>query len=123
MMKNIKNILFILIFMILASCSSSLDDNSDYYNPVEGEWNIYTDSGTILHKKIYTKGFDTYFLIIDGNLITNPEIQHYYVSIYNKLIFQRYEQSFSIDADTLWIKSSDNTQISKYIKQKSHILE
>lgn len=123
-MKIIFQLLVLFTILNFSSCYSYVDDNTvGYYNPVEGEWNIYTDSGTILHKKIYTSNFDTYFLIIDGVQVSNPDIQHYSISSNNKIIYKRYTQTFMIYEDTLSITNSSDHKVYKYIRQKNNIVQ
>jgi len=64
-MINKKLILFSVFILSLLSCSDVVDDSVVVNNLVEGEWNAFSDSGTLLQKKIYTPNFYTYFLMID----------------------------------------------------------
>ena len=113
--KNLLQLFFYIL--LLSSCSDIADDNKNANNPVEGEWNIYSDSGTILQKKIYTSTFYTYFLIIDGEDVSTPNVQRYTIFNGDQLVFDSYTQTFRIINDTLWITNSSENKITKYIRQ------
>lgn len=117
-MINKYLILFFSLVLSLLSCSDGIGNSEVIDNPVEGEWNVFSDSGTLLQKKIYTPNFYTYFLVLDGETISNPDMQHYSITGGNRLVFNRYTQTFSIDNDTLWIVSSSGDITTKYIRNK-----
>lgn len=113
-----KKILVIYLFAIFASYSCS-DDNSgstDYYNPVEGEWNFYSEDGSLLHTRIYTHDFEAYFSVINTIFQTTPERETYSVEN-NNLYFKSYTQTFELIDDTLRITNSKKDQITKYIRK------
>lgn len=120
-MEKIKLFLFLYLILITTSCSDVISDAPLEPNPLEGEWSSFSDSGTLLQKKIHTPNFYTYFLIIDGEIVSNPDMKHYYIYGENQLVFDRYTQTFSIDNDTLWITNSAGNKTTKYIRQQDLI--
>lgn len=112
-----KKILLIqLIGLLLFACAS--DDGVTFYdNPVEGEWNVYDESGQLLHTRVYTSAFFAYFSVLNGNIQHQIDSLHY--KVYgNQLIFDRYTQTYSIKNDTLWITNSHGDQTTLYIRKK-----
>lgn len=117
--KHLLQVFFIIL--LFSSCSEIADKDINISNPVEGEWNSFSDSGMLLQKKIYTSNFYTYFLIIDGEPISNPDMQHYSIANGDKLIFDRYTQTFVISNDTLWLTNSSQSKTTKYIRHQQMI--
>lgn len=115
-MKKVLFLLFILLPFV--SCDQDETQEQPYHNPVEGQWNVFSVKGELLHTRVYTKQYYAYFSVIDGEVQNNIDSLHYTVNN-NKLIFDRYEQTFLINADTLWITNSKGDQTTKYIRKKN----
>ena len=114
-----KKLLFLsLILFFIVSCDSIEEQEQAYNNPVEGQWDVLSDSGTILHTRVYTKQYYAYFSVIDGEVQYNIDSLHYEVSG-NNLIFDRYQQTFLISADSLLITNSKGDQQTKYVRKKN----
>ena len=98
------------------SCSDDSSGQTDYYNPIEGEWNIYSEDGSLLHTRIYTNNFEAYFSVINTIFQTTPERETYSIDG-NNLYFNNYTQTFELTNDTLWITNSKKDQITKYTRK------
>lgn len=109
-------VLYILSILALYSCSDDTIRNNNDYNPVKGEWNIYTENGDLLHSRVYTENYEAYFSVINGILQESPEKESYRIEN-NSLYFGSYSQTFEIIEDTLWITNSKQDQITKYIRR------
>lgn len=107
----------------VTSCGDTTVENNNELNVVEGKWNVYTDSGTIQHQRVYSPDFYAYFLIIDGQIIDNPQKEKYIVYGNNELMFDRYVQTFEIKKDTLYITNSSKTKTTKYIREKNNLIK
>jgi hypothetical protein len=116
-----KKLLIIqLVGLFLFACGGGDDVDTPYYNPVEGEWNIYDEDGQLLHTRVYTSEFFAYFSVLNGNIQQSIIPLRYEVQG-NQLIFDRYTQTYLIQKDTLWITNSHGDQVTKYIKKKETI--
>lgn len=115
--------LFTLSLFLLLSCSDSVESEPSDPNPVLGVWNSY-HSGTdsLVMTRVFTHDFYSYFSFAEGKLQNQYNKQEYTISD-NRIILQRYTQTFEIIQDTLWITNSLGDQVTKYIRTRRYIPE
>jgi len=115
--KRMKYLFALIIISILCISCSEDTEYARGDNVIEGVWNNYHEStDSLVMTRVFTTDYYSYFSFSDGKLQEESNKQRYSITE-NTIVLGKYNQTFRILADTLWITNSKQDQTTKYIRQ------
>lgn len=118
---NKYHILLLLLSYLLLSCDDVTKEQDDE-NIILGVWDsYYTDSDSLILTRVFTINHYSFFSFADGKTQKELNKQKYTISG-NRILLEKYTQTFILKEDTLWITNSKQDQVTKYIRNKEYSL-
>lgn len=113
-MGRFRSLVSVVLLFWMFSCTEKPDEYTE--NPVLGRWNHYhpgTDS--LVMTRVFTRDYKSYFSYADGKAQDHLNQQNYYIDE-DRIVLEKYTQTFAIESDTLWIINQKEDQITRYIR-------